>query len=89
VPARSGSVMALSSITSLVSGLIPTALGFIAGRIGLGAMMWLLLLAPIALLIGIPRRGVFYDLDSDESDDETDTPAVASESADAILNGYN
>jgi FSR family fosmidomycin resistance protein-like MFS transporter len=31
------------------------ALGFLAGTVGLGATMWLLVLAPLALLAGLPR----------------------------------
>jgi hypothetical protein len=33
-----------------------TAIGAVASEFGLGAAMWLLLAAPIAVLIGVPRR---------------------------------
>jgi FSR family fosmidomycin resistance protein-like MFS transporter len=44
LPGQSGTVMAIDS-----------AFGSIAAQIGLGAALWLLLLGPIALLIGLPR----------------------------------
>ena len=52
----SGTAMGVSSITSLASGLLPLVIGLIATRYGLQVAMWPLLLGPIALLIGLPRR---------------------------------
>jgi FSR family fosmidomycin resistance protein-like MFS transporter len=66
VPKRSGTVMALNSIAGFASGLLPAIIGFIAGRVGLGAAMWLLLLAPIALFIGIPRNAVEVEIDDED-----------------------
>ena len=38
-----------------VFGLIPLGLGLVAERFDLVMAMWLLLLGPVALLVGIPR----------------------------------
>ena len=46
--------MAVNNLFGFVGALIPWALGLIAGRFGLRATMWLLLLGPLALLIGLP-----------------------------------
>ncbi len=54
LPGQSGTVMAIDSVGS-ITALVPIGLGLIAQRIGLGAAMWLLLLGPLALLIGLPR----------------------------------
>lgn len=56
MPGQSGAVLALNNLTGLLGGLIPLALGLVAERFGLGAMMWLLLAGPLALLAAIPRR---------------------------------
>jgi FSR family fosmidomycin resistance protein-like MFS transporter len=56
LPERSGAVLALNNIAGLVGVFIPFALGLFAERFGLGKMMWLLLVAPLALLFAIPRR---------------------------------
>lgn len=57
MPGRSGIVLAVYNIFGVVEGLIPLALGLIAERYGLSFTMWLLLIAPLALLVGIPRKG--------------------------------
>jgi FSR family fosmidomycin resistance protein-like MFS transporter len=56
MPGQSGAVMTVSNVFGLVGGLIPLGLGLAAERFGLGVTMWLLLLGPVALLIGIPRQ---------------------------------
>jgi FSR family fosmidomycin resistance protein-like MFS transporter len=56
MPGQSGTVMAVGNVVGLVGGLIPLGLGLIAQRFGLTVTMWLLLLGPFALLIGIPKR---------------------------------
>jgi FSR family fosmidomycin resistance protein-like MFS transporter len=53
LPGRSGAVMALANIVGAASYLTPLALGAFAERYGLGAMMWLLLIGPAALLVGL------------------------------------
>ena len=57
LPGRSGAALALANVTGLCAALIPYVLGLYAQRFGLGAMMWLLLAGPLAILIAIPRRG--------------------------------
>lgn len=56
MPGQSGVVITLSNVFSLVGGLAPLLLGFVAQQVGLQSMMWMLLAAPIALLIGLSRR---------------------------------
>jgi FSR family fosmidomycin resistance protein-like MFS transporter len=55
LPGQSGTVMALDSGFSLVYGLVPALLGWVAQRAGLPVMMWILLAGPLALLLGLPR----------------------------------
>lgn len=55
MPGRSGAALAVKNVSGLVGGLIPLALGLVAGRFGLTPAMWLLLLGPLALLVGLPR----------------------------------
>jgi FSR family fosmidomycin resistance protein-like MFS transporter len=56
MPGQSGTVLSIKNVSGLLGGLLPMALGFLAESYGLGITMWLLLLGPIALLIGLPRR---------------------------------
>ncbi|HEY9642239.1 MAG TPA: MFS transporter [Coleofasciculaceae cyanobacterium] len=53
MPGQSGTVMALSNVFGLVGGLMPLALGCLAQQVGLQPAMWVLLAAPLALLIGL------------------------------------
>jgi FSR family fosmidomycin resistance protein-like MFS transporter len=55
MPGRSGTAMAANSAFGLVGGAIPALLGWVAQAAGLPVAMWLLLLGPVALLVGIPR----------------------------------
>jgi FSR family fosmidomycin resistance protein-like MFS transporter len=55
MPGQSGTVMAVNSGFGLVSGFIPAVLGAIAHAAGLPVTMWLLLLGPVALVLGLPR----------------------------------
>lgn len=57
MPGQSGTVMTVGNIFGLAGGLIPLGLGWVAQHFDLRVTMWLLLLGPIALLIGIPREG--------------------------------
>ena len=52
LPGQSSSVMTLGTVVSQVAVWIPVGLGWVADRYGLGTTLWLLLLAPISLLIG-------------------------------------
>jgi MFS transporter, FSR family, fosmidomycin resistance protein len=55
LPGESGTAVAVAGIGGLVGACVPAALGFLAEEVGLGPTMWLLLLAPAALLAGVPR----------------------------------
>jgi MFS transporter, FSR family, fosmidomycin resistance protein len=56
LPDRSGIAVAVGGIGGIVGAAVPLTLGLIASAIGLGATMWILLLAPLALAVGVPRR---------------------------------
>ncbi len=62
MPNQSGTVMTVNNVSSLIDGLIPMGLGFIAQNFGLNIAMWLLALGPVALLIGIPRKGTLFKI---------------------------
>ena len=53
---QSGAVVTLSNLFGLVGGLAPLVLGFVALHIGLDSAMWVLMVSPIALLVGLLRR---------------------------------
>ncbi|BAZ13487.1 hypothetical protein NIES4071_53260 [Calothrix sp. NIES-4071] len=53
MPGQSGTVMTLDNLFGLVGGFMPLILGLLATQFGLQNIMWVLLVAPIALLIGI------------------------------------
>ena len=55
MPNQSGTVMTLANTFGLIAALVPLALGAIAQRVGLEPTMWLLLIGPLALLVGLPR----------------------------------
>jgi FSR family fosmidomycin resistance protein-like MFS transporter len=56
MPERSGAALALNNVSNLAGGMMPLALGLVAERFGLASMMWLLLAAPLAFLVAIPRK---------------------------------
>ena len=56
MPGQGGTVMALSNVGGLLGGLFPVVIGFLAERFGLNIAMRFMLLGPIALIIGLPRR---------------------------------
>ena len=56
LPGQSGKVMTLDSLFSMLGTLLPFGIGLVAHVFGLRLAMWLLLLGPIALLIGLPRN---------------------------------
>ena len=56
LPGRSGTAVAVGGVAGIVGSAMPAALGALAGVVGLGATMWLLVLAPVALLALVPRR---------------------------------
>jgi FSR family fosmidomycin resistance protein-like MFS transporter len=53
MPGQSGTVMTLNNLAGFVGGLSPFVLGWVAQQYGLQPTMWMLLAAPIALLIGL------------------------------------
>ena len=56
MPGQSGTVMAVGNVFGLVGALVPLGLGLVAEQFDLTVTMWLLLLGPVALLVGIPRQ---------------------------------
>jgi FSR family fosmidomycin resistance protein-like MFS transporter len=56
MPGQSGTVMTLDSLFSLLGTLLPFGIGLAAQVFGLQKAMWLLLLGPIAMLLGLPRH---------------------------------
>jgi MFS transporter, FSR family, fosmidomycin resistance protein len=55
LPGRSGAAVAVGGFGGLLGAAVPLVLGVTAGAVGLGATMWALLLAPVALLVLVPR----------------------------------
>ncbi|HKG52684.1 MAG TPA: hypothetical protein VKB04_00380, partial [Anaerolineales bacterium] len=58
LPGQSASIMAIGSVTAPFAKFFPFLIGFLADRFGLQTAMWILILGPIALLIGLPRRTI-------------------------------
>ncbi len=58
---RSGTEMTLGVLFFAFGGLAPMLIGILADAVGLDVAIWVLLLGPIALVIGIPRRGKAID----------------------------
>jgi FSR family fosmidomycin resistance protein-like MFS transporter len=56
LPGRSGAAVAVGGVAGTVGSCVPLVLGFVASSIGLGATMWVLLLAPVAIVALVPRR---------------------------------
>jgi FSR family fosmidomycin resistance protein-like MFS transporter len=56
LPGQSASIMALGSVTAPLAKFFPFLIGLLADAFGLQTAMWILLLGPIALLIGLPRH---------------------------------
>lgn len=52
---QSGAAMAFGSVTGAIGGVFPLAIGAVAARYGLDTALWVLLAAPIALIVGVPR----------------------------------
>ena len=55
MPGQSGTVMTLSNVVGLVGGFMPLLLSVFAQQVGFNPTMWVLLAAPIALLVGLPK----------------------------------
>jgi FSR family fosmidomycin resistance protein-like MFS transporter len=56
MPGQSGTVMTVGNVVGLFGKVLPFGIGLAAQAWGLGSAMWLLLLGPVALLVGLPRR---------------------------------
>jgi FSR family fosmidomycin resistance protein-like MFS transporter len=56
LPGQSASIMAIESVTTPIAKLLPLLVGLLADKFGLGVAIWLLLLGPLALIIGLPRH---------------------------------
>jgi FSR family fosmidomycin resistance protein-like MFS transporter len=56
MPGRSGTVITLASLSSLLGAAIPAAIGLLAAWMGLPAAMWWVLLSPVVLLLGSLHR---------------------------------
>ncbi len=56
MPGQSGTVMAIGSLSGFVGSAIPFAIGLTADHFGLNVGLILLILGPVALLVGLPRR---------------------------------
>jgi FSR family fosmidomycin resistance protein-like MFS transporter len=67
MPNQSGMVMTVGNVAGLIGSLIPLGIGLVADRVGLGIGMWLFLLGPVALLVGLPRAVQFRQKANDES----------------------
>lgn len=56
LPGRSNIAIALTNVAGVAGALIPLGLGALAEAAGLRVAMWVLLAAPLALFVGLPRR---------------------------------
>ncbi len=53
---QSGAALTLDNVSGLFGKLIPFGIGIAAHNFGIGTAMWLLLVGPIALFIGLPKK---------------------------------
>ena len=58
MPEQSGTVMAVGNIFGLLGSLIPLGIGFTAQKFGLNVAIWLVILGPLILVLGLPRTRV-------------------------------
>lgn len=58
LPGQSASIMAIGAVTNPLAKLLPLLIGILADRFGLGVAMWLLILGPLALLVGLPKNNL-------------------------------
>ena len=55
MPGRSGAAVALSDLSGLPQSLLPLAIGALAAVVGLESALWVAMLAPLALVLLVPR----------------------------------
>lgn len=60
LPGQSASLMAIGAVTTPLAKSLPLIIGILADQFGLQTAMWILLLGPIALLIGLPRKNLIH-----------------------------
>jgi len=58
LPGQSASIMAIGSVTAPLAKFFPFLIGLLADQFDLQTAMWILILGPIALIIGLPRRNI-------------------------------
>jgi MFS transporter, FSR family, fosmidomycin resistance protein len=58
LPGKSGTVLALDTVSGLFGNLLPFGIGLAAQAFSLGRAIWLLLAGPIALLLYLPRSNL-------------------------------
>lgn len=56
LPGQSASLLAIGAVTTPLAKLLPLLIGILADQFGLQSTMWILLLGPLALLIGLPKN---------------------------------
>ncbi len=56
LPGRSGLIVAATSLANVVNLFVPVAIGQVADTLGLSWAMWLLVLGPLALIVGLPKE---------------------------------
>ncbi|HXY83939.1 MAG TPA: MFS transporter [Gaiellaceae bacterium] len=56
LPGRGGLVLALATLAGPIGALMPVCVGLLASRFGLQAALWVVLVAPLSLIVGVPRR---------------------------------
>ena len=64
LPGQSASIMAIGSVTAPFAKFFPFLIGFLADQFGLQTAMWILILGPVAMLIGLPRRRINLTLET-------------------------
>lgn len=63
MPGLSGTVMAVGNVAGFAGSVVPLALGLVAQNAGLPNAMWCVLVAPVALLLGVPNQQRNTDVD--------------------------
>jgi FSR family fosmidomycin resistance protein-like MFS transporter len=58
LPGQSASLMAIGAVTTPLAKALPLLIGILADQFGLQTAMWILLLGPIALIIGLPKNNL-------------------------------
>ena len=58
LPGQSASLMAIGAVTTPLAKALPLLIGILADQFGLQTAMWILLLGPIALMIGLPKHNL-------------------------------